>query len=109
MFRPIDDIVIVTPESGATAGGIILANHKQHVGRVVAVGPGKLYRGQDGIEYRRTPDVIPGDRIVFSHRAGMEERVEGQEVLVMREGDIMGVLSDDANVSPTESRKAWGL
>ena len=42
MLKPVDDIVYVIAEDGATAGGIILANHKQHVGKVAYVGPGKL-------------------------------------------------------------------
>lgn len=109
MIKPIDDIVFVTAEEGQTAGGIILANHKQHVGKVVAVGPGKIYAGQDGKQYRRTPDIEVGDRILFSFRAGMEEKVNGTEYLVMREGDIMAVLPDDAEIGPTENRKAWGM
>lgn len=108
-IKPIDDVVFVTAEEGMTAGGLILANHKQHVGRVVAVGPGKLRRGQDGHEFRDTPDVQPGDRILFSFRAGMEEKVGGVEYLVMREADIMAILPDDAEVGPTENRKAWGM
>lgn len=109
MLRPIDDIVFVQAEEAATRGGIILANHKQHVGRVTHVGPGLLRKGQDGTMFRDTPDVKEGDRILFSWRAGMEEKVDGQEYLVMRERDIMAILDDDAQVSPTENRKAWDL
>lgn len=108
MIKPIDDVVFVTAEEGKV-GMIVLANHKQHVGRVVAVGPGKLYTGQDGKQYRRTPDIEPGDRVLFSFRAGMEEKVNGTEYLVMREADIMAVLPDEAEVGPTENRKAWGM
>jgi chaperonin GroES len=108
-IRPIDDIVFVEAEEGATQGGIILANHKQHVGRVVAVGPGKLRRGQDGKEFRDTPDVVVGDRVLFSWRAGMEEKVDGRDLLVMREPDIMAIIPDDAYVGPTENRKAWNV
>lgn len=92
-----------------SAGGIILAGHKQHVGTVVAVGPGKWYTGQDGKSYRRTPDVEVGDRVLFSFRAGMEEKVNGQELLVMRDGDIMAILPAEAEIGLTESRKAWGM
>jgi chaperonin GroES len=109
MIRPIDDIVFVEAEEGTTAGGLILANHKQHVGRVTHVGPGKLRRGQDGKEYRDTPDVQPGDRVLFSFRAGMDEKVEGKDYLIMREADIMAILPDDAQIGPTENRKAWGM
>lgn len=109
MIRPLDDVVFIEAEEGATPGGIILANHKQHVGRVIAVGPGRLYTGQDGRQYRRTPDLHPNDRVMFSWRAGMEEKVDGRDVLVMREADVMAVLDDDAVVSPTENRKAWEM
>lgn len=108
MIKPIDDIVFVTAENGHQ-GLIQIANHKQHVGRVQAVGPGKLYTGQDGKEYRRKPDVEVGDRVLFSFRAGMEEKVGGVEYLVMRDADIMAILDDDADIAPTENRKAWGM
>lgn len=108
MIRPIDDIVIVKAEAGY-AGPLAIANHKQHVGRVVAVGPGKWRKAATGSPFRVAPDVQEGDRIIFSFRAGMEEKVDGQDVLIMREGDIMGVLDDDAEVGLTENRKAWGL
>lgn len=109
MLRPIDDIVFVEAEEGMTAGGLVLANHKQHVGRVVAVGPGKWRKAADGSMFRSPPDVAEGDRVMFSWRAGMEEKVGGRELLVMREGDIMAVLDDDAEVGPTENRKAWNV
>lgn len=109
MLKPIDDIVYVIAEDGATAGGIILANHKQHVGKVAYVGPGKLYTGQDGKQYRRTPDIQPGDRIVFSWRAGMEQKIEGKSYLVMREGDITAVVDDDAEIGITENRDGWKI
>lgn len=105
--RPIDNIVLIEAEEGATAGGIILANHKQHVGKVLAVGPGIWYTGADGKSYRRPVDVEVGDRVIFSWRAGMEERVDGRDVLVMRDKDIEMVIPDDAAISPTENRKAW--
>lgn len=108
-IRPIDNIVWVEAEEGATAGGIILANHKQHVGRVVAVGPGLWYTGADGKSYRRPVDVEVGDRIIFSWRAGMEERINGKEYLVMRDKDIECVVPADAQIGPTENRKAWNV
>ena len=108
MIKPIDDIVFVTAEAGYQ-GMLEIANHKQHVGRVEAVGPGILYTGQDGKQYRRTPDVQKGDRVLFSWRAGMEEKVGGVEYLVMRQGDVMAVLTEDADVGLTENRKAWDL
>lgn len=109
MIRPIDDIVFVTAEEGISSGGIIVAGHKQHVGTVEAVGPGVLYTGQDGNQYRRTPDVQVGDRVMFSFRAGMEQKIDGKEYLVMRDKDIMCVLPEEAEIGLTESRKAWGM
>lgn len=108
-MRPLDDIVFVQAEEFASKGGIILANHKQHVGIVKYVGPGLLRKGQDGSLYRDTPDVKPEDRVIFSWRAGMEEKVNGADYLVMREKDIMAILDEDAEVSPTENRKAWNV
>lgn len=109
MIKPIDDIVFVTAEEGVSAGGIIVAGHKQHVGKVEAVGPGAWYTGQDGKQYRHKPDVEVGDRVMFSHRAGMEQTVDGREYLVMRTKDIMCIIPDDAEIGLTESRKAWGM
>jgi len=109
VLKPIDDIVYVIAEDGATAGGIILANHKQHVGKVAYVGPGKLYTGQDGVQYRRTPDILQGDRVMFSWRAGMDQKVDGVDYLVMREGDITCVLDDDAEVGITDNRQGWKI
>lgn len=108
MLKPLDDIVFVTAEKGYQ-GPLEIAGHQQHVGRVVAVGPGKLYTGQDGKQYRRTPDLQEGDRVLFSWRAGMEERVNGVDYLVMREGDVMAVLDEDADIGLTENRKAWAV
>lgn len=108
MIKPIDDIVIIEAEKGYQ-GLIQVAGHQEHVGRVLAVGPGKWRKAADGSMFRSPVDVQPGDRVLFSHRAGMDEKVDGKPVLVMREGDIMGVLDEDADVGLTESRKAWGL
>lgn len=107
-IKPVDDIVFLIAEKGYQ-GPLEIAGHQQHVGRVAAVGPGKLYTGQDGKQYRRTPDIQAGDRVLFSWRAGMEEQVGGVEYLVMREGDIMAVLDDDANIGLTENRRAWNV
>lgn len=108
MIKPIDDIVFVTAEKGYQ-GPLEIAGHQQHVGRVVAVGPGKLRKAMDGTEFRAKPDIQEGDRVLFSWRAGMEERVNGVDYLVMREGDVMAVLDEDADIGLTENRKAWAV
>jgi chaperonin GroES len=108
-IAPLDDIVFVVPEEATTQSGIILANHQQCIGRVEYAGPGKRLTGDDGREYHKPMNLKAGDRVLFSHHAGMEKRVEGRDFLVMREADVMCVLADDADVSPTENRKGWGM
>jgi chaperonin GroES len=74
-----------------TAGGIIIpdtAQEKPQEGEVVAVGPG----GRDEKGDRITPEVKVGDRILFGKWSGTEVKVDGQELLIMKESDIMGVL-----------------
>lgn len=108
MLKPLDDIVFVVADKGYQ-GPLAIAGHQQHVGRVKAVGPGRIYTGQDSKQYRRAPDLKENDRVLFSWRAGMEERVDGVEYLVMREADIMAVLDEDADIGLTENRKAWNV
>ena len=92
-IRPLQDRVIVkrVEEEEKTKGGIIIpdsAKEKPAEGKVIAVGKGKI--GEDG---KLQPlDVKPGDRILFSKYAGTEVKVDGQELLVMREDDIMAVI-----------------
>ena len=74
-----------------SAGGIVIpdsATEKPMTGEVLAVGNGKR---QDNGE-RLTPDVNVGDKVLFGKYSGTEVKVEGEEVLVMREDDIMGVI-----------------
>ncbi|UCV28941.1 co-chaperone GroES [Ferribacterium limneticum] len=92
-IRPLHDRVIVkrVEAERTTASGIVLpdsAGEKPDQGEVLAVGPGK--RDDNGKQI--TLDVKVGDRVLFGKYAGQAVKVDGQEVLVMREEDIMGVL-----------------
>ncbi len=93
-LRPLHDRVVVQPldEEEKTAGGIIIpdsAKEKPMQGKVIACGPGA--RGEDG---KLTPmDVKKGDRVLYGKWSGTEVRIEGADVLIMRESDIMGVLA----------------
>ena len=92
-FRPLHDRVVVRrlEEDERTAGGIIIpetAKEKPMQGEVLAVGPGE--RNEQG---RVTPlDVKAGDRILFGKWSGTEVKMDGEELLIMKESDIMGVL-----------------
>ena len=92
-IRPLQDRVIVkrVEEEAKTKGGIIIpdsAKEKPAEGKVIAVGKGKI--GEDG---KLQPlDVKVGDRILFSKYAGTEVKVDGEENLIMREDDILGVI-----------------
>jgi chaperonin GroES len=92
-FRPLHDRVVVR-RVGAdekTSGGIIIpdtAQEKPMEGEIIAVGDGT--RDDDG---KRVPlDVKPGDRILFGKWSGTEIKIDGEELLIMRETDVMGVV-----------------
>lgn len=92
-IRPLQDRVIVQrlEEEEKTKGGIIIpdtAKEKPMQGKIVAVGKGKV--DEDG---KASPlDVKVGDRVLFSKYAGTEVKIEGEEYLIMREDDILGVI-----------------
>ena len=92
-FRPLHDRVVVkrVEEEGKTKGGIIIpdtAKEKPMEGEVVAVGPGaRDERGQIV-----ALDVRAGDRILFGKWSGTEVKIEGEELLIMKESDIMGIV-----------------
>ena len=92
-IRPLQDRVIVlrVDEEAKTAGGIIIpdtAKEKPQEGKIVAVGKGKV--GEDG---KVQPlDVKKGDRILFGKYAGTEIKLEGEDHLILREDDILGVI-----------------
>ncbi len=92
-IRPLHDRVIVkrVEEERMSAGGIVIpdsAKEKPSQGQVIAVGNGKIL---DNGEVRAL-DVKVGDKILFGKYAGNEVKVEGEELIVMREEDIMGVV-----------------
>jgi len=96
-LRPLHDRVLIrrVEEDEKTAGGIIIpdtAKEKPMQGEVLAVGDGA--RTEDG---RIQPlDVKPGDRILFGKWSGTEVKIDGEELLIMKESDIMGVLEGAA-------------
>ena len=92
-FRPLHDRVAVRriDEELKTAGGIIIpdtAAEKPQTGEVVAVGPGSRDDGGNII----APDVKSGDKVLFGKWSGTEVKIDGEELLIMKESDIMGVL-----------------
>jgi chaperonin GroES len=93
MFRPLHDRVVVRriDADEKTAGGIIIpdtAKEKPQQGEVLAVGPGA--RDDQG---RLTPlDVKVGDKVLFGKWSGTEVKIDGEELLIMKESDLMGVL-----------------
>jgi chaperonin GroES len=92
-FRPLHDRVVVrrVDSEEKTAGGIIIpdtAKEKPMEGEVVAVGPGG--RDENG---KLTPlDVKAGDRVLFGKWSGTEVKIDGNDLLIMKEADIMGVI-----------------
>jgi len=92
-FRPLGDRVLVkrVKEEEKTKGGIIIpdtAKEKPQEGEVIAVGPGA--RDEDGERIKM--DLEVGDRILFGKWSGTEVTVDGDELLIMKESDVMGVL-----------------
>ena len=93
-FRPLHDRVVVRriEEDERSKGGIIIpdtAAEKPQTGKVVSVGPGA--RGEDG---KLIPlGVKAGDKVLFGKWSGTEVKIDGDELLIMKESDIMGVLS----------------
>jgi chaperonin GroES len=92
-FRPLHDRVLVkrVKEEEKTKGGIIIPDtvkEKPQEGKVVAVGPGA--RGDDG---KVTPlDVKAGDRVLFGKWSGSEVTIDGEELIIMKESDILGIV-----------------
>ena len=92
-IKPLADRVVVKPQEAEekTASGIILpdtAKEKPQMGEVVAVGPGKI--SDSGNAVAMTVNV--GDTVLYGKYSGTEVKVEGQEYLIMKEDDILGVL-----------------
>ena len=96
-FRPLHDRVVVkrVEEEGKTKGGIIIpdtAKEKPQEGEVIAVGPG----ARDETGKVQPLDVKAGDRILFGKWSGAEVKLEGKDLLIMKESDILGVLEPEA-------------
>ena len=94
-FRPLHDRVVVKriEAEEKSKGGIIIpdtAKEKPQEGEVVAVGPG----GRDENGKLIAMDLKAGDRVLFGKWSGTEVKLDGQELLIMKESDIMGVLTD---------------
>ena len=101
-FRPLHDRVLVRriEQSDKTAGGIIIpdtAKEKPSQGEIIAVGPG----GRDEAGKLIPIDLKVGDRVLFGKWSGTEVKIDGEELLIMKESDVMGVLEET-----TAKRKA---
>ncbi len=102
-FRPLHDRVVVRRLEGETktAGGIIIpdtAKEKPQEGEIIAVGPG----GRDESGKLIPIDLKVGDRILFGKWSGTEVKIDGEELLIMKESDVMGVIEG----TPAKTKKA---
>ena len=93
-IRPLHDRVVVrrTEEEKTSAGGIVLpdsASEKPSQGEVLAVGPGKISENGDV----RPVDVKVGDKVIFGQYAGSTVKVDGEELLILSENELFGVLT----------------
>ena len=94
-IKPLQDRVIVKrmEEEQKTAGGIIIpdsAKEKPQQGKVLAVGPGKVLEGGTRVDMT----VKVGDLVLFGKYSGSEVKIDGDEVLIMREDDILGIITN---------------
>jgi chaperonin GroES len=94
-FRPLHDRVVVEriDADAKSAGGILIpdnAQEKPSQGEIVAVGPG----GRDEAGKLIPIDLKKGDRVLFGKWSGTEVKIDGQDLLIMKESDIMGVLQE---------------
>ena len=101
-FRPLHDRVVVRriEAEEKSAGGIIIpdtAKEKPSQGEVIAVGPG----GRDESGKLIPIDVKEGDRVLFGKWSGTEVKIDGQELMIMKESDIMGIIDE-----PVSKKKA---
>ena len=97
-FRPLHDRVVVKriDAEDKSAGGIIIpdtAKEKPSQGEVIAVGPG----GRDDNGKLIAIDLKAGDRVLFGKWSGTEVKIDGEELLIMKESDIMGVLDEQVS------------
>jgi chaperonin GroES len=92
-IKPLDDRVVVKPldVEEKTPGGIVLpdtAKEKPQTGEILAIGPGKLLKDGDRAELT----VKVGDRVLYGKYSGTEIKVEGEEIKILRESDILGKI-----------------
>jgi chaperonin GroES len=92
-FRPLHDRIVVKRADSPTktAGGIVIpdtAGEKPREGEVIAAGPG----GRDEAGKLTSVDVKKGDKVIFGQWSGTEVKIDGKELLIMKESDILGVL-----------------
>lgn len=104
-FRPLHDRVLIRPveQDEKTLGGIIIPDtvkEKPMEGKVVAVGSGA--RNEDG---KLTPlDVKAGDRVLFGKWSGTEVKIDGEDLLIVKESDVLGII--EAKASSQAKKKA---
>jgi chaperonin GroES len=101
-FRPLHDRVLLrrVEQEAKTTGGIIIpdtAQEKPMEGDVIAVGPGA--RGDDGKVHPL--DVKAGDRVLFGKWSGTEIKIDGEELIIMKESDVMGIVAGGAAAAKT--------
>ncbi len=105
-FRPLHDRVVIRRLNAEekTIGGIIIpdtAQEKPMQGEVIAAGPGA--RNEQGQIVAL--DIKAGDKILFGKWSGTEVKLDGEELLIMKESDIMGIIEGQPTVAPPASRK----
>ena len=99
-FRPLHDRVVIkrVEEETRSKGGIIIpdtAKEKPMQGEVIAVGPGTRNEAGEIVAL----DLKPGDRILFGKWSGTEVKLDGEDLLIMKESDVMGVIEGAASAS----------
>ena len=97
-FRPLHDRVVLRriDAEEKTKGGIIIpdnAKEKPQEGEVIAVGPG----ARDESGHLQPLDLKPGDRVLFGKWSGTEVKIDGEDLLIMKESDVMGVIDGSAS------------
>ena len=105
-IKPLDDRIVVQPNEAeqTTASGLVIpdtAKEKPQQGKVIAAGTGKIR--DDGT--RQTPDVKAGDLILFGKYSGQEIRVDGEDYLIVREEEVLGILTGAAKKELAGSRR----
>ena len=103
-IKPLHDRVVVRriDEEERTPGGVIIpdtAKEKPMQGEVLAVGPG----ARDEAGKRIAPDVAVGDKVLFGKWSGTEVKIDGEELLIMKESDIMGIIEGGAATSKSRA------